>query len=204
MQLEVFRKKLFRAISCVFIVVIFFTEVVLSKDQTLTRIQQYLSNMKTFQANFYQTNDTGDIMTGKFYLKKPGRIRFSYDYPHNVQIVSKQQALLIFDPMSSGSGPLTYPLSSTPLGYLIRNEFSGMINENAKSFEQGDKMFMQIQNSQYRVSIEFKKNPVSLVGWEFENQMGEIITISLDNIQTNNFISNEIFKTEKDYNMIKK
>ena len=204
MRLEVFRKKLFRAISCVFIVVIFLTEVVLSKDQTLTRIQQYLSNMKTFQANFYQTNDTGDIMTGKLYLKKPGRIRFSYDYPHNVQIVSKQQALLIFDPMSSGSGPLTYPLSSTPLGYLIKNEFGRMINENAKSFEQGDKMFMQIQNSQYRVSIEFKKNPVSLVGWEFENQMGEIITISLDNIQTNNFISNEIFKTEKDYNMIKK
>ena len=204
MRLKVFRKKLFRAVSCVFIVVIFLTEVVLSKDQTLTRIQQYLSNMKTFQANFSQTNDTGDIMTGKFYLKKPGRIRFSYDYPHNVQIVSKQQALLIFDPKSSGSGPLTYPLSSTPLGYLIKNEFGEMINENAESFEQGDKMFMQIQNSQYRVSIEFKKNPVSLVGWEFENQMGEIITISLDNIQTNNFISNEIFKTEKDYNMIKK
>ena len=204
MRLEVFRKKLFRAISCTFIVVIFLTEVVLSKDQTLTRIQQYLSNMKTLQANFSQTNDTGDIITGKFYLKKPGRIRFSYDYPHNVQIVSKQRALLIFDPKSSGSGPLTYPLSSTPLGYLIKNEFGGMINENAKSFEQGDKMFMQIQNSQYRVSIEFKKNPVSLVGWEFENQMGEIITISLDNIQTNNFISNEIFKTEKDYKMIKK
>ena len=204
MRLEVFRKKLFRAISCTFIVVIFLTEVVLSKDQTLTRIQQYLSNMKTLQANFSQTNDTGDIITGKFYLKKPGRIRFSYDYPHNVQIVSKQRALLIFDPKSSGSGPLTYPLSSTPLGYLIKNEFGGMINENAKSFEQGDKMFMQIQNSQYRVSIEFKKNPVSLVGWDFENQMGEIITISLDNIQTNNFISNEIFKTEKDYKMIKK
>ena len=204
MRLEVYIKKLFRAISCVLIVVIFLTEVVLSRDQTLTRIQQYLSNMKTFQANFSQTNDTGDIMTGKFYLKKPGRIRFSYDYPHNVQIVSKQQALLIFDPKSRGSGPLTYPLSSTPLGYLIKNEFGEMINENAESFEQGDKMFMQIQNSQYRVSIEFKKNPVSLVGWEFENQMGEIITISLDNIQTNNFISNEIFKTEKDYNMIKK
>jgi len=204
MRLEVFRKKLFRAISCVFIVVIFLTEVVLSKDQALTRIQQYLSNMKTFQANFYQTNDTGDIMTGKFYLKKPGRIRFSYDYPHNVQIVSKQQALLIFDPKSSGSGPLTYPLSSTPLGFLIKNEFGSFVNENGDSFEQDDKIFINIQNPQYRIRIEFKKNPISLVGWEFENQMGEIITISLDNIQTNNFISNEIFKTEKDYNMIKK
>ena len=69
--------------------------------------------------------------------------------------------ILIFDPKNSGSGPLTYPLSSTPLGYLIKNEFDGMINESAKSFEQSDKMFMQIQNLQYRVSIEFKKKPIS-------------------------------------------
>ena len=69
----------------------------------------------TRSGKFSQINDTGDIMTGNLYLKKPGKIRFSYDNPDNLQIVSKQQALLIFDPKNSGSGPLTYPLSSTPL-----------------------------------------------------------------------------------------
>ena len=203
MQVELFRKKFLKTISIIFIIFTFSTDVVLSKDQFLKRIQEYLMDIRSLQANFSQINDTGDIMTGKLYLKKPGKIRFSYDNPHSLQIVSKQQALLIFDPKSSGSGPLTYPLSSTPLGFLIKNDIGTLINESSKSFEINDKIFVKIQNPQYRVSIEFKKNPMSLVGWEFENQIGEIISISLNNIKTNDFISNEIFKTEKDYKKLK-
>ena len=204
MQLDIFRKNSLKAISGIVIIFIFSTEVARSENQIFARIQQYLLNMRTLQANFSQLSDTGDIMTGTLYLKKPGKIRFSYNHPHNLQIVSNQQAILIFDSKSSGSGPLTYPLSSTPLGFLIGNEFGALINENGESFELNDKIFIKIQNPQYRLSIEFKKNPVSLVGWEFENQMGETISISLNNIKTNDYMSDEIFKTEKDYERFKK
>ena len=204
MQLEIFRKNSLRVISNIFIIFIFSTEVVLSENKILNQIQNYLVNMRTLQANFSQLNDTGDILTGNLYLKKPGKIRFSYDHPHNLQIVSKQQAILIFDPKSIGSGPLTYPLSSTPLGFLIGNEFDTLMNENGESFEQDNKIFIEIQNPQYRLIIEFKKKPVSLVGWEFKNQMGETIRILLNNIKTNGYMSDEIFKTEKDYERLKK
>ena len=204
MQLEILRKNSLKAISGIFIIFIFSTVVALSENQILTRIQHYLVNMRTLQANFSQLNDTGDVITGNLYLKKPGKIRFSYDHPHNLQIVSKQQAILIFDPKSIGSGPLTYPLSSTPLGFLIENGFDTLINENGNSFEQDDKMFIEIQNPQYRLTTEFKKDPVSLVGWKFKNQMGETISILLKNIKTNDYISDEVFKTEKDYERIKK
>ena len=63
MPLWIDRKKLFNAISSTFIIVIFLTEVALSKDQTLTRIQQYLLDMNTLEANFSQINDTGDILS---------------------------------------------------------------------------------------------------------------------------------------------
>jgi len=204
MQVGIFRKKFLKTISSIFIIFMFSTEVAISEDQIFKGIQAYLVNMRTLQANFSQFNDMGDIMTGKIYLKKPGKIRFSYDDPHSLQIVSKQQALLIFDPKSSGSGPLTYPLSSTPLGFLIKNEVGAFINERSEIFELDDKMFIKILNSQYRINIEFKKKPMSLVGWEFENKIGEIISISLNNIKTNDFISDEIFKTEKDYERLKK
>ena len=204
MQLEILRKNSLKAISSIVIIFIFSTVIALSENQILTRIQHYLLNMRTLQADFSQLNDRGDIMTGNLYLKKPGKIRFSYDHPHNLQIVSKQQAILIFDPKSIGSGPLTYPLSSTPLGFLIENEFDALVNENGDSFEQDDKMFIEIQNPQYRLTIEFKKDPVSLVGWKFKNQIGETISISLKNIRTNDYMSDEIFKTEKDYERFKK
>ena len=176
----------------------------LSKSNTFKIIKDYLGDIRTLQARFSQTDYMGDIMAGDLSLKKPGKIRFSYDPPHHLQIVSKQQAVLIFDPKNGGSGPLTYPLHSTPLGFLIKSDLSIFINENGESLEIGDLIIFKVRNPQYNLSVEFNKNPVSLIGWEFENQMGEIIKIRLNNIQKNNYISDEIFKTEKDYEQFKK
>ena len=199
-----FRKKFLGTIFSIFLIFIFSTEVTLPKNKSLKLIKDYLGDIKTLQAEFSQTNQTGDIMTGIFFLKKPGKIRFSYDPPQNLQIVSKQQAVLIFDPKNGGSGPLTYPLHSTPLGFLIKSDLSIFINENGESLEIGDLIIFKVRNPQYNLSVEFNKNPVSLIGWEFENQMGEIIKIRLNNIQKNNYISDEIFKTDKDFEIFRK
>ena len=204
MQMCGFRKKFFRTIFSISIIFIFSTDVVLPKNNTLKLIKDYLGDIRTLQARFSQTDYMGEIMTGDLFLKKPGKIRFSYDPPNYLQIVSKQQAILIFDPKNSGTGPLTYPLSYTPLGFLIKNDLSSLISENGESFELNDLIFLKIRNPQYQLSIEFNKNPVSLLGWEFENQMGELIKIRLNNIHKNKYISDEIFKTEKDYERLKK
>ena len=199
-----FRKKLLGKIFSIFLIFIFSAEVTLPKNKSIKLIKDYLGDIKTLQAEFSQTNQTEDIMTGIFFLKKPGKIRLSYDPPQNLQIVSKQQAVLIFDPQNGGSGPLTYPLHSTPLSFLIKNDLSLFINENGESLELGNLIIFKVRNPQYNLSIEFNKNPVSLLGWEFENQMGELIKIRLNNIHKNKYISDEIFKTEKDYERFKK
>ena len=199
-----FRKKFLGKIFSIFLIFIFSAEVTLPKNKSIKLIKDYLGDIKTLQAEFSQTNQTEDIMTGIFFLKKPGKIRLSYDPPQNLQIVSKQQAVLIFDPKNGGSGPLTYPLHSTPLSFLLKNDLSLFINENGESLELGNLIIFKVRNPQYNLSIEFNKNPVSLLGWEFENQMGELIKIRLNNIHKNKYISDEIFKTEKDYERLKK
>ena len=199
-----FRKKFLGITFGIFLIFTFSTEVTLPKNKRLKLIKDYLKDIKTLQAEFSQTNQTEDIMTGIFFLKKPGKIRLSYDPPQNLQIVSKQQAVLIFDPQNGGSGPLTYPLHSTPLSFLIKDDLSLFINENGESLELDNLIIFKVRNPQYNLSIEFNKNPVSLLGWEFENQMGELIKIRLNNIHKNKYISDEIFKTEKDYERFKK
>ena len=203
-QMDFFRKKFFKTIFSISLIFTFSTDVVLPKNKTLILIEDYLGDIRTLQAKFSQTDNTGDTMTGELFLKKPGKIRFSYDPPYYLQIISKQAAVLIFDPKNSGSGPLTYPLSYTPLGFLIKNDLSSLINENGEIFELDDLIFLKVQNPKYQLSIKFYKNPISIIGWEFKNQMGEIISITLNNIQKNNYISDEIFKTEKDYDRFKK
>ena len=204
MQFLNIRKKFLKTIFSIFLIFIFSIDAASPKNNTLKLINDYLEDIRTLQANFSQTNNTGDIMTGVLFLKKPGKIRFSYDPPNNLQIVTKQQAVLIFDPKNSGSGPLTYPLSSTPLGFLIKNDLSSLIGENVEVFELDDFIFLKVHNSQSTLRIEFSKNPLSLSGWEFKNQVGETIKVKLNNIKKNTYISNEIFKTDKDYERIKK
>ena len=204
MQFLNIRKKFLKTIFSIFLIFIFSIDAASPKNNTLKLINDYLEDIRTLQANFSQTNNMGDIMTGVLFLKKPGKIRFSYDPPNNLQIVTKQQAVLIFDPKNSGSGPLTYPISSTPLGFLIKNDLSSLIGENGKVFELDDFIFFKVHNPQYHLRIEFSKNPLSLLGWEFKNKIGETIKVTLNNIQKNNYISNEIFKTDKDYERIKK
>ena len=204
MQFLNIRKKFLKTIFSIFLIFIFSIDAASPKNNTLKLINDYLEDIRTLQANFSQTDNIGDIMTGVLFLKKPGKIRFSYDPPNNLQIVTKQQAVLIFDPKNSGSGPLTYPISSTPLGFLIKNDLSSLIGENGKVFELDDFIFFKVHNPQYHLRIEFSKNPLSLFGWEFKNKIGETIKVTLNNIQKNNYISNEIFKTDKDYERIKK
>ena len=203
-QMNCLRRKFFKIIFSISLIFIFSTDVVLPKNKNLELIEDYLGDIRTLQAKFSQTDHTGDTMTGELFLKKPGKIRFSYDPPYYLQIISKQAAVLIFDPKNSGSGPLTYPLSYTPIGFLIKNDLSSLINENGEIFELDDLIFLKVQNPKYQLSIKFYKNPISIIGWEFKNQMGEIISITLNNIQKNNYISDEIFKTEKDYDRFKK
>tara|TARA_B000000565_G_scaffold96569_1_gene71863 strand:- start:1031 stop:1648 length:618 start_codon:yes stop_codon:yes gene_type:complete len=204
MQFLNIRKKFLKTIFSIFLIFIFSIDAASPKNNTLKLINDYLEDIRTLQANFSQTNNMEDIMTGSLFLKKPGKIRFSYDPPNNLQIVTKQQAVLIFDPKNSGSGPLTYPMSSTPLGFLIKNDLSSLIGENGEVFELDDFIFLKVRNSQSTLRIEFSKNPLSLSGWEFKNQVGETIKVTLNNIKKNNYISNEIFKTDKDYERIKK
>ena len=204
MQIVYFRKKFYNAIFSISIIFILSPGIALPENSNLKLIRDYLRDIKTLQAKFSQSNHRGDVMKGDLFLKKPGKIRFSYDPPYNLQIVSKQKAVLIFDPKNKGIGPLTYPLSSTPLGFLINSDFSSFIVENSEIFELNDLIFLKVSNPQYKLKIEFKKNPMSLLGWEFENQMGEKIRISLNDIQKNSYLSGEIFKAEKVFERIKK
>ena len=183
MQFLNIKKKFLKTIFSIFLIFIFSIDAAIPKNKTLKLINDYLEDIRTLQANFSQTNNMGDIMTGVLFLKKPGKIRFSYDPPNNLQIVTKQQAVLIFDPKNSGSGPLTYPMSSTPLGFLIKNDLSSLIGENGKVFELDDFIFLKVHNPQYHLRIEFSKNPLSLFGWEFKNKIGETIKVTLNNIQ---------------------
>ena len=73
MQFLNIRKKFLKTIFSIFLIFIFSIDAASPKNNTLKLINDYLEDIRTLQANFSQTNNTGDIMTGVLFLKKPGK-----------------------------------------------------------------------------------------------------------------------------------
>uniref|UniRef100_UPI003F9DDE77 LolA family protein n=1 Tax=Mycobacterium sp. TaxID=1785 RepID=UPI003F9DDE77 len=54
----------------------------------LDRISMYLSSIQTMVGNFVQIGPDGGRTEGTFYLQKPGRVRFEYNPPSPIDIIS--------------------------------------------------------------------------------------------------------------------
>ena len=56
-------------------------ELSLQDKDDIARVEYYLNSVKTLSADFIQISPDSSISRGRFYLKRPGRLRFEYDPP---------------------------------------------------------------------------------------------------------------------------
>ena len=87
---------------------------------TLAQAQGYLQNMTTAQGNFVETGPGGQRRTGRFWLQRPGKMRFEYTDPAGLLVVSDGNNVKRYDPRLNNFQQV--PLSATPLStFLARN-----------------------------------------------------------------------------------
>jgi outer membrane lipoprotein-sorting protein len=87
---------------------------------TLAQAQTYLQNLASAQGNFVETGPGGQRRTGRFWLQRPGRMRFEYTDPAGLLVVSDGSNVKRYDPRLNVFRQV--PLSATPLStFLARN-----------------------------------------------------------------------------------
>lgn len=92
---------------------------VLTPDQIeqLHNIDRYLNTLVNVQGRFIQTNHRNEETRGRFYVKRPGRIRFDYRSPSLLRIVSDGSYLSIEDHDLKTVDK--FPLDATPIRLLL-------------------------------------------------------------------------------------
>lgn len=92
-----------------------------SQDQqaVLARISNYFNSFRTMQGEFVQIGPRGEQSEGVFFLSKPGKIRFHYKPPVKLDVISDGSSVAIRDNRAQTQD--LYPLSKTPLRYLLSN-----------------------------------------------------------------------------------
>ena len=175
-------------------------------EKELLKIEDYFNSIRTLKSDFVQESDSSLISTGTFFLKKPGKFRFSYDPPMELEVVSHIQAVLIFDPKNNKTGPLTYPISGSPFKYLLKDKLQLTTKYFTKISTEEDMLFVKLNmgtGEQNNLTLKFKKNPIMLTGWELENNFGEITEVFLSDLRVNGYVSDQIFNLDEDYKNLK-
>jgi len=63
----------------------------------IARVEAYLSNIQTITADFNQTAADGSLANGKFFLKRPGKMRWQYAPPTPILLVSDGKVVTYYD-----------------------------------------------------------------------------------------------------------
>jgi len=84
----------------------------------LARLDNALNSTGSFQGRFTQYGADGSIATGNIFLKRPGKLRFEYDLPSPLLIVSDGVTLVQQDRALETMDRV--PLASTPLNFFLK------------------------------------------------------------------------------------
>ena len=154
----------------------------------IQRVDTYLSNTQVLSGNFVQVGPDGRRSQGEFYIQKPGRVRFDYDAPSPIDIVADGQSVVVRDRKLATQD--IYPLSQTPLRFLLADHVNLMKDTNLVSVYADDVFVTVVVEEQNgvvgtsRLMIMFSAKDMQLKQWTVTDPQGYDTTVAVYNLDT--------------------
>jgi outer membrane lipoprotein-sorting protein len=162
------------------------------------RVNTYLSGVQTLVGDFVQVAPDGSRSEGKFYMQKPGRIRFEYNPPSPVELVSDGQSLVVRDRKLATQD--LYPLSQTPLRFLLADRIDLLQDTNLVGVY-ADALFVtlvieqkQVFGGTHRLLLMFGAQDFQLRQWTITDPQGYDTTVAVYNLDTSKKLDPDLFK----------
>jgi outer membrane lipoprotein-sorting protein len=163
-------------------------------------IANHFAGIKSMTGDFVQFGPKGDQTGGKFYLERPGKIRFDYDAPSPMRVMSDGQGLVV------GNRKLAtwdlYPLSKTPLAVLLGDtiDLTGKKVMSVKeepdlvTIVMGDKTLF----GDSTITMMFDPKTDDLRQWTITDPQGKETSVMIYNVQAGVKFANDVFKIPYD------
>jgi outer membrane lipoprotein-sorting protein len=164
------------------------------------KVSAYLSSLQTLVGNFVQVGPDGSKSTGDFYIQKPGKVRFEYDAPSPVELISDGTSLAVRDRNLATQD--IYPLSQTPLRYLLSDRIDLMKDTDVVSVTSDD-MFISITIEEKqalvgtsRLMLMVGAKDGQLKQWTVTDPQGYDTTVAVYNLDTTKKPDPSLFKID--------
>ncbi len=143
---------------------------------TLARAQTYLQSLTSAQGTFSETGSGGQRRQGRFWLQRPGKMRFEYTSPAGLLVVSDGFNVKRYDPRLNVFRQV--PLGQTPLStFLARNvrlDQGVRIDRVTRATSGGFSITARDQRrpNDGSVTLVFAGTPLRLMEWTISDAQG--------------------------------
>lgn len=172
----------------------------------LKRVQDYLNSIETLEARFTQVDSTNKKASGRIYLSRPGKLRFEYDPPVPVLIVTDGRFLIHYDRDLKTASRISQ--RDTPAWFLLSPtvELQGDVTVTEVNRSKDKVLVTLVKTSepgQGRVTLVLNEDPMQLEQWAVTDAQGIVTYVTLEDaefgkpIDSSRFTFNEPVWTDK-------
>jgi outer membrane lipoprotein-sorting protein len=164
------------------------------------KVSAYLSSLSMLSGNFVQVGPDGNRTTGSFFIQKPGKVRFEYDAPTPIAMISDGNSLAVRDTKLATQD--VYPLSQTPLRYLLSDRIDLIRDTNVVTITSDD-LYISVTieeknalvgTSRLMLMLGVKDN--QLKQWTVTDPQGYDTTVAIYNLDTTKKPDPGLFKID--------
>jgi outer membrane lipoprotein-sorting protein len=164
------------------------------------RVSSYLSSLQTLVGNFVQVGPDGSKTKGDFYIQKPGKVRFEYEAPSPIAIIADGSSVAVRDRKLATQD--IYPLSQTPLRYLLSDRIDLLKDTNVVNVT-ADDMFVSVTIEEKQALIGTSRLMLmvgakdgQLKQWTVTDPQGYDTTVAVYNLDSSKKVDPGLFKID--------
>ena len=166
----------------------------------IARVETYLSGITTVVASFSQTSADGSVGAGKFFLKRPGKMRWQYEPPTPILLVSNGKTITYYD---SSLDQLNYlPVDESLAAFIaqptIKLDTDDILMER---FEKKDGLIRTTVSrkaapEEGTLTLVFNEKPLAISQMVIADGAGNATTVNFENAQTGVDLPEKLFTFE--------
>ncbi len=168
-----------------------------ARGVAIAKVEAYLSDITSVVSDFTQIAADGTKGTGKFFMKRPGKMRWQYNPPTPLLLVSDGKTVTYYDP---GVDQVTYVGVDDTLVAFLAKRFIKLDSESTEitafSIDKGiisATIRQRKKPSDGTMTLEFSEKPLELKRILTVDAAGNATSVTLENPQFGPVLEDKLF-----------
>jgi outer membrane lipoprotein-sorting protein len=164
------------------------------------QIADHFSSVKTMMGDFVQFGPGGEQTGGKFFIERPGKVRFNYENPSTFKVTADGTSVVLENARMNTAD--LYSLSSTPLKLLLDERIDLSGNKVQDVRQEADATTITLADRSVfgnsTITMMFDPQNYELKQWTIRDAQGKDTTVMIYNVQSGVTFDRSVFAINYD------